>query len=126
MKKALLCIFIAFAVFSCVYVGASAYWAEEDYDYYYSDEYGQEGYDPEEYSDSFEVGKNLAIAFVVGLVISLIITGVMRSKMKSVRYERSARNYIKSGSMAVTRSRDMYLYSHTTRREKPRNDNKRN
>lgn len=55
-----------------------------------------------------------------GFVISLIITGIMSSKLKSVRSQAEADQYIKSGSMEVTQMSDLYLYTHVDRREKPK------
>ncbi len=96
------------------------------YEYYYdSENYEAEYYDNTEYSGEFKIGKSILISLGVGLVISLIITGIMRSKMKSVRFENAARNYIKQGSMNIVRSRDMYLYSHVTKTPKPQNNNKK-
>jgi len=97
---------------------------DDDHEYYYDDYYYDEDHESEEES-SFDVGSNLLIALVAGLVISLIITGVMRSQMKSVRAERAARNYIRHNSMNILRSHDLYLYSHVTKRPKPQNNNKR-
>ncbi len=103
-------------------VGAYSY-DDVFYDNYYEEDYYN--YEVEGDETKFGVVKTLLIAFVVGLVISLIVTGVMRSKMKSVRFERAARNYIRTGSMNVTRSHDTYLYSHVTKTPKPQNDKKR-
>ena len=123
MRRVILFLTVFVLISSFMISACSAYtWYDDGY--YYENDYEYE-YEEEGYNSEFNIGKNVLIACVIGLVLSLIITGIMRSKMKSVRYERAARNYIKSGSMVVERSRDMYLYSHTTRMEKPKNNSKR-
>lgn len=63
----------------------------------------------------FRFGQNLLIALIAGLAVALIVTGIMRSKLKSVRKQHTANQYIRSGSMQVTRATDLYLYSNVTR-----------
>ncbi len=63
----------------------------------------------------FKFGQNLLICLIVGLVVALIVTGVMRSKLKSVKKQYNANPYTKPGSMQVTRATDLYLYSNVTR-----------
>ncbi|MBR5187251.1 MAG: TPM domain-containing protein [Clostridia bacterium] len=66
--------------------------------------------------------KSLLISLVIGLVIALIVTGIMASKLKSVRFKYGASDYMKKDSFALTNSRDIYLYRNVTRRLKPQND----
>ena len=66
--------------------------------------------------------KSLLISLVIGLVIALIVTGIMASKLKSVRFRYGASDYMKKDSFALTNSRDIYLYRNVTRRLKPQND----
>ena len=68
----------------------------------------------------FAFVRNLAIALVVGLIVALIATGVMKAKLKSVRQQAKADDYMIKGSMRLTQSRDIYLYTHLERREKPK------
>lgn len=63
----------------------------------------------------FKFGQNLLICLIVGLVVALIVTGVMRSKLKSVKKQYNANPYTKPGSMQITRATDLYLYSNVTR-----------
>lgn len=132
---------ILFVLLSLVFslfmaVGVSAYYDDYYYDGYYYDDYDyddyyyDETYENEENpsdnsSDEFDWGQSILIALGVGLVIALIITGIMRSSMKSVRFNNAAANYIVRGSMNITRSRDMYLYSTVTKIPKPQNNNNR-
>lgn len=66
----------------------------------------------------FKFLKNLLIALGIGLVAALITTGSMRSKLKTVRRQAAASDYVKAGSMKVTQSRDFFLYRQVNRREK--------
>jgi uncharacterized protein len=65
----------------------------------------------------FAAGKNFIISLVIGVILALIITGAWKSQLKSVKQQRAAANYVKSGSMNVTMANDFYLYS-TVKTEK--------
>lgn len=64
----------------------------------------------------------MAVSLLVGLVVALIVTGIMRSKLKSVRYKHQAMDYVRPGSMHVTVSRDIFLYRNVTRRARPKSN----
>ena len=68
--------------------------------------------------EPFGVASSLAISVIIGFVIALIVTGVMKGKLKSVRYQAAASDYTKRGSLNVTEARDFFLYSTVSRREK--------
>lgn len=70
----------------------------------------------------FEFVKYLIIALIVGFITALIITLVMKSKNKSVRFKREANSYVRPGSLNVTESRDLFLYSTVNRTAIPKND----
>lgn len=65
----------------------------------------------------------IPIALLVGIVIALVSTGVMKGKLKSVRKQPSAANYEKHDSFRVTDQRDIFLYNHIERRAKPKENN---
>ena len=67
--------------------------------------------------EPFGFVKHLLIALGIGFAVALIATGIMRSKLKTVGFC-SASEYVKEGSMKLTESRDLYLYSHVTRRKR--------
>ena len=67
----------------------------------------------------FNFGLSLAVSVVIGFVVALIATGIMRSKLKSVRSQTGAREYTRPGSMQLTRSSDLFLYRTMNRRRKP-------
>ena len=59
-------------------------------------------------------------ATIIGsLFVALIIAGAVmlykRSKLKSVRFERTACNYVRPGSFKLTIKRDNFLFANTTR-----------
>lgn len=66
-------------------------------------------------------GKTIAICMLVGMAIGGIAVGVMASQMKTVRMQNTASDYVRPGSMQLTNSRDIFLYSHVTRTAKPKN-----
>ena len=70
--------------------------------------------------EPFSLVTNLLIAFGIGLVVAWIVTGSMKAKLKTVRQQAKADDYIASGSLQLTHSRDLFLYTHLDRREKPK------
>ena len=70
--------------------------------------------------DPFSVGTNVVIALVIGLIAAWIATAVMKGKLKSVRQQVQADAYITADSLQLTHSRDIFLYSHISRRERPK------
>ncbi|MBR3692534.1 MAG: TPM domain-containing protein [Clostridia bacterium] len=71
------------------------------------------------YGFPFPAGTSLCICLVVGLVLALIVTGVMRAKLRSVRSRNTAGDYIRTDSLAVTTATDLFLYRTVSRRKKP-------
>ncbi|MDD5923401.1 MAG: TPM domain-containing protein [Clostridia bacterium] len=69
----------------------------------------------------FNAGKNLLISLAIGFVVAFIVTGMMRGQLKSVRAKAEASDYVKSGSMHVTHSSDLFLYRNVTRTKKAEN-----
>lgn len=65
----------------------------------------------------------LVMALAVGFVISLIATGIMRLKLRSVYSKTEADSYVKKGSLKLTVENDLYLYKHVDRREKSKEEN---
>ena len=69
----------------------------------------------------FDAATSLLFALGAGLLVALIVTGVMKGQLKSVRFQRAAQNYMKPGSMQVTYANDFFLYSTVNRTRKPDN-----
>lgn len=78
----------------------------------------------EGYSDglTFDVGENLLIAAVAGLVISLIVVLIMKGQLKSVRRQNAANAYVKSGSMHLTQSGDYFMYRNVSKTPRQTNN----
>ena len=70
--------------------------------------------------EDFNYIKMLLVSLGIGLVVALIITGRMKGKLKTVRRQAEAADYVKTGSMKVTQSRDFFLYKHIDRHAKPK------
>ncbi|MGM9974900.1 MAG: TPM domain-containing protein [Clostridiaceae bacterium] len=60
-----------------------------------------------------------AIAFGISFIVALIVTGVMRSGMNTVRKEALATNYVKRDSLNLTEQQDLFLYRNVVRSKKP-------
>ena len=79
-----------------------------------------------EYYDGFMKFADLCEEFIIqaqsGFVIALIVTGVMRSRMKTVHMKPDAADYMKDGSLHINRSRDIFLYHQVTRTAKPKEE----
>ena len=61
----------------------------------------------------------IPISIGIGVTLALIIVGVMKSKLKTVRFQTAANSYMKKGSLALTESSDLFLYHTVTRTAKP-------
>ena len=75
-------------------------------------------YEPEEEPMGFF--PLLVVCIIIGFVVALIATGIMKSKLKSVRSQSGASDYVKAGSMQVTHRQDLFLYREVHKREKPK------
>ena len=72
--------------------------------------------------EPFNVFTSLLISLAVGILVSLIVTGKMKGKLKTVRMQPAAEEYVRNGSMLVTESSDLFLYSHVDRRAKSKDN----
>ena len=59
-------------------------------------------------------------SLAVALVAALVSMQVERAKLKSVKPNRQAMNYVKDNGMHLYRSNDIYLYHHITRTPRPK------
>lgn len=59
-------------------------------------------------------------AIGIGVVIAFCITAQMKGKLKTVRWQAAAADYLREDSLQVTQSRDIFLYADVDRREKPK------
>lgn len=68
--------------------------------------------------EPFDAGFSLVASLVIGFVVALIATGVMKGKLKSVRCQVSADHYVTPDSLQLTHSHDLFLYANVTRTER--------
>ena len=66
----------------------------------------------------FNVGKNLIVALIIGVVAGIAVALVLKKQLKSVRQQKQANAHIKSGSMQITASRDLFLYREVSKTKK--------
>lgn len=67
----------------------------------------------------------IAVSIAAGFVTAFVIVRSMKSKLKTVKMQAAAGNYLKTGSLNITQSNDIFLYSNVTKSAKPKNnDNK--
>ena len=66
----------------------------------------------------FNTGKNLLICLGIGLVVALIVTGIWKGQLKSVRKQSAANSYVKAGTMQITQSGDFFMYRNVTKTQK--------
>lgn len=64
----------------------------------------------------------ILISLAGGVALAFVVVGKMKGKLKTVRFQAAAGNYMKNGSLNVTEQRDMFLYSTVSRKAKPKND----
>lgn len=69
----------------------------------------------------FSIGGSLLMWLVIGFVVAFITVTVMKGKLKSVRAQDQAREYVRSGSFKLEHSRDLFLYSTVSRVARPKN-----
>ncbi|MBR4864102.1 MAG: TPM domain-containing protein [Oscillospiraceae bacterium] len=82
-------------------------------------EYYLEGY---LYGYSFDFSTNLLIAVVIGVVISLIVVLIMKGQLKSVKLQKHANSYVRSGSFNLTQSGDYFMYRNISRTPRPQDN----
>lgn len=84
----------------------------------YESPYGEETV----YYDGFGIENPFPIALIVGLAAAVITVLVMRSQMNTARLQTGAADYLKEGSFRLTQCSDIFLYSHVSKRAKPKNN----
>lgn len=75
-------------------------------------------------TDKLQPAIPLVLCVLIGTVIGLIVVLVMKGQLKSVRAQAAADSYVRSGSLQLHRSTDLFLYQNTARRPKPQNNNR--
>ena len=62
-----------------------------------------------------KVAKWLFFGLIFGLIVGAIYIGILKSGMKSVKMQAGANNYIKQGSLNITNSSELFLYTNVSR-----------
>lgn len=62
----------------------------------------------------------IVISLIVGGLVTFFVLKSMISKHKSVKMQRTADSYMRRDTFRLDRSRDVFLYSHVTRRARPK------
>lgn len=65
----------------------------------------------------------IPLALIIGLILAFIILSVLKGRLKSVRRQATASDYVRKGSLNITESTDIFLYSKLSKRPRPQNDN---
>lgn len=63
-----------------------------------------------------------AAAIVLPIIIAAVATSIRGKRMNTAVYQTYADSYMKKGSMSLTESKDIFVYSAVTRTERPRNE----
>ncbi|MGI6085261.1 MAG: TPM domain-containing protein [Acetivibrionales bacterium] len=62
----------------------------------------------------------ILISLGVGVVFALIITGIMKGQLKSVRFQPAATSYVRQNSLNIRVSKDLFLYRKVDRHARPK------
>lgn len=71
-------------------------------------------------NNSFDWLKIILAAIITGIIVAFVVTGRMKSKLKTVRAQKNASVYEVPGSLNITNSRDTFLYATVTSTPKPK------
>lgn len=64
----------------------------------------------------------ILVCIIVGIVAAFVVTGAMKSQLRSVRWQNAAGSYVVDGSFRLTHSQDLYLFKNVTRHARPKNN----
>ncbi|MBE6756281.1 MAG: TPM domain-containing protein [Ruminococcaceae bacterium] len=95
-------------------------------DGYYDDDYDDNYYDSDYYYDSTPSNSGYfikeLIVIAVAAIVAFIVVSVMKSKMNTAVIKNEASDYVKAGSMNVTKRLDVFTHRHITKTAKPKNN----
>ncbi len=90
---------------------------------YWVDDYYTDGANVTYSSGSMSPVIKEIIIIAVALAVAFVVTAIMKSKMNTAVIKNEASDYVKAGSMNVTRRLDIFTHRHVTRTAKPKNNN---
>lgn len=64
--------------------------------------------------------KHIAAAVIIGIITGFIGVTIMKSKLKSVRFQSAANNYVRPNSFNLTNSNDVFLYNTVSKVARPK------
>lgn len=70
------------------------------------------------------IGGIIIGALVIGLIVALVGTSVLKSELHSVAPKTQANSYIVPGSLNIKAKNESFLYSRTEKTEKPQQESK--
>lgn len=79
--------------------------------------------DGKAFKEPFALGMSVVISLAIGFIVAFIVTGGMKGKLKSVRSQTAAANYLKKDSLMITDAREMFLYRQVTCTQKSKDNN---
>ncbi len=71
--------------------------------------------------DTMDILLAVVISVVIGVIAGFIGSGMMKSKLKSVKFQSGAANYVVPNTFNLSNSQDVYLYSTVTKTRRESN-----
>lgn len=65
---------------------------------------------------------SIIVCLIIGLVVGVIGTGILRSSLKSVDFKQEATSYRNLGDLNVTEKKDVFLYKKLDKTAIPKKD----
>lgn len=65
---------------------------------------------------------SIIVCLIIGLVVGVIGTGILRSSLKSVDFKQEATSYRDLGNLNVTEKKDVFLYKKLDKTAIPKKD----
>ena len=81
----------------------------------YNDDFVYIGFTSDDLTTAADRMQRIGVFAVIGLIIGLITTLIMKRGMKTARAKNRAGDYVRPGSFKLTRKMDLYLYRTRTR-----------
>lgn len=100
--------FCAFTESCEFYLEQDAYPNDDSYNY--NDSYSSTDYTRKSFSPIY-----IPVAIIISAVIAITTVNIMKSGLTSVHKQKSATNYVRSGSMKIRNQRESYLYNHVSK-----------
>lgn len=67
---------------------------------------------------------SIIVCLIIGLLVGVIGTGILRSSLKSVDFKQEATSYRNLGDLNVTEKKDVFLYKKLDKTAIPKKDKK--